>query len=137
MTGADDLLALAKAAERERHLEQAAEFYGRAMRLLDDAGELMQAAQAARQLAELEMQMGRLDDAALRIANVLLMYRAREVPRLEMANTLRVAALIDIERGFRDEARQFWSEARAMYAREGAEKGMAEAQRWLARLANA
>lgn len=137
MKGADDLLALAKAAKRERRLEQAAEFYRRAVDLLDSSGDLMRAAHSARHLAEIEMEAGHLEEASLRIAEVLLFYRGREVSRLEMANTLRVAALIDERRGFRQEARQLWSEAREMYAREGIQTGVAEAQQRLARLASA
>lgn len=137
MTGADDLLALAKAARRERRLEQAAEFYRRAVNVLDHSGDFLRAAHSARHLAEIEMEAGHLEEASLRIAEVLLFYRGREVARLEMANTLRVAALIDERRGFRDEARQLWREVRAMYAREGIQAGVAEAQQRLARLANA
>lgn len=137
MTGADELLGLARAARRERRLEEAAELYRSAMDALDGAAELMRAAHTARQLAEVEMELGRMEEASLRIAEVLLYYRGREVPRLEMANTLRVAALVDERRGFREEARMLWTEARDMYAREGIQTGVAEAQQRLARLANA
>ena len=137
MIGPDDLVDLAKAAERERRLQQAAEFYQRAIDQLDSAGDLMRAAHVARHLAEIELNGGNVEEASLRIAQVLLFYRGRQVPRLEMANTLRVAALIDEKRGFRDEAREFWIEALQMYAREGVDAGVAEAKRRLARLANA
>lgn len=137
MTGADELVLRAKAAVRTRRLDEAAELYWRALDAFEASGQPMRAAQMATHLAEVELEADRLEEASLRIAEVLLFYRGREVPRLDMANTLRLAALVDEKRGFRDEARRFWSEAREMYAREGVHTGVAEAQRRLARLANA
>ncbi|HSU19948.1 MAG TPA: hypothetical protein VLI45_09425 [Acidobacteriaceae bacterium] len=137
MSGADELIARAKAAVRRRRLDEAAELYWRALEAFEASGQPMRAAHIARHLAEVELEAGRLEEASLRIAAVLLFYRGRQVRRLEMANTLRIAALIDEKRGFRDEARQLWSEVREMYAREGVEEGVAEARKRLVRLANA
>ena len=137
MTDGDDLIALGKDARRQGRLEDAAEYYRRAVDAFDAQGELMRGIHAVRQLAEIEMEAGRLEEASLRIAEVLLFYRGREVPRLEMANAVRVAAMVDEKRGFKEEARLLWSEVRELYEREGVRDGVVEAQRRLMRLANA
>ena len=137
MADGEQLVGLAKTAKRQGRLDDAAEYYRRAVEAFDDAGEGMRGIHAARHLAEIELDRGQLEEASLRIAEVLLFYRGREVPRLEMANALRVAALVDERRGFRDEARLLWMEARELYEREGVKDGVLEAHRRLTRLANA
>jgi tetratricopeptide (TPR) repeat protein len=137
MTDGEHLVSRGKAAKRRGQLKDAAEYYRRAVDAFDAVGDLMRGIHAARHLAEIDLDAGHLEEATLRIAEVLLFYRGREVPRLEMANTLRVAALVDQRRGFRDEARLLWCEARSLYEREGVKDGVVEADRWLMRLANA
>ena len=137
MSGGDELVALGKTARRRGRLDDAAEYYRRAVDAYDAAGEWMRGVHAARHLAEIELEAGRPEEASLRIAEVLLFFRGREIPRLEMANALRVAALVDERRGFKDEARLLWSEARELYEREGVKDGVLEADRRLSRLANA
>lgn len=137
MRNGAELVALGEAARRRRRLDDAAGHFRRAVEAFEDAGEWMRAAKAARCLAEVELEAGSIEAACSEIAAVLLFYRGREVPRLEMAHALRVAAMTDERKGFSNEARHLWGQARELYAREGVAARVTEAERRIRRLGNA
>jgi tetratricopeptide (TPR) repeat protein len=131
MANGDALVELAVIARREGRLKECADRYQQAADTFDSAGELMRGAHAKRHAAEVLLKTGDADGACAGILAVLEFYRTREVGRLELANTLRVAGLAEEGRGEVKAAREFWMEARGLYAAEGIFAGVAEADRRL------
>jgi hypothetical protein len=91
----------------------------------------MRGAHSARHEAEVLWKTGDADGASTVILAVVEFYSAREVGRLELANTLRVAGLAEEGRRGRDAARAFWAEARGLYEAEGIDVAVAECERRL------
>jgi tetratricopeptide (TPR) repeat protein len=89
-------------------------------------------AHALRHLGDLLREAGRYSAAALPCAQALSLYRLLPAtPPLELANALRVCALVRDELGEADAATALWREARALYLVAGADEGVAECERRL------
>ena len=129
MASGEASVELAKVARREGRLKECADLYRQATEAFDSAGELMRGAHAARHEAEVLWKTGDAEGACKVILAVLAFYRTREVGRLELANTLRVAGLAEEGRGGWDAARAFWAEARGLYEAEGIDVAVAECER--------
>jgi hypothetical protein len=131
MADGDALVELATVARREGRLKDCADLYVQAADAFDSNGELMRGAHARRHVADVLVGAGDACAARAIILRVLEFYRTREVGRLELANTLRVAGLAEEGCGGRDVARLIWTEARDLYAAEGIDAAVAECDRRL------
>ena len=131
MASGEDLVEFAKSERRVGRLKECAEIYQQAADVFDSTGELMRGAHAKRHAAEVLLQTGDVAGACAGILAVLEFYRGREVGRLELANTLRVAGLAEEGCGGRDAARVFWAEARGLYEAEGIDVAVTECERRL------
>ena len=73
--------------------------------------------------------MGRPADGESFALEAIAIHRNQEpLPRLHLANGLRVAALIKETAASGDEALRFWAEARDLYRRAGIEAGVTESE---------
>jgi hypothetical protein len=131
MAGGEDLVERAKSERRAGRLKECAALYQKAADMFDSTGELMRGAHAKRHAAEVLLHTGDAAGACAGILAVLEFYREREVVRLELANTLRVAGLAEEGCSRRDAARVFWAEARGLYEAEGIDVAVAECDRRL------
>jgi hypothetical protein len=134
MASGEALVERAKGERRAGRLKECADLYRQAADAFDSKGDLMRGAHAKRHAAEVLLQTGDAAGACAGILAVLEFYREREVVRLELANTLRVAGLAEEGCGRRDAARVFWAEARGLYGAEGIDVAVVEADRRLKRL---
>jgi hypothetical protein len=135
MASGEALVERAVSERRAGRLKECAALYQKAADMFDSTGELMRGAHARRHAAEVLWKTGDADGACVRILAVLEFYRTREVGRLELANTLRVAGLAEEGCSRRDAARVFWAEARGLYEAEGIDVAVAECERRLKGLA--
>jgi hypothetical protein len=131
MANGEALVERAKGERRAGRLRECADLYQQAADAFDFNGEVMRGAHAKRHAAEVLLHTGDAAAAHARILAVLGFYREREVGRLELANTLRVAALAEEGCGHVAEARMFWEETRGLYEAEGIDPGVAECERRL------
>jgi tetratricopeptide (TPR) repeat protein len=115
----------AKHARRERLYENARQGYLAAVEVCRASGDVRVLAHTLRHLGDIEREMGRMDDAKIHLVEALDIARREEVAPLELANTVRVLALIRD-----DEA--LWREAHALYVRANVPPGIAETARRLA-----
>jgi len=110
----------------ESHYRTATELY----RNLDDRINL---AHAARHVADILREMGRIAAAGPFIQEAIDIYRAQKpLPQLHLANALRVAALLQEQAGCDAEALPLWMEANALYRAVGVDAGVAESRAHLA-----
>jgi hypothetical protein len=118
----------AKHARGERRYEDARHGYLAAVEVCRASGDARLLAHTLRHLGDIEREMARMGDAEIHLVEALNIARREEVAPLELANTIRVLALI---RG--DEA--LWREAHGLYVRTNVPAGIAETARRLAALA--
>ena len=133
----DDCVIEAKSARRQGRLVDATALYVEAAESFLAEQDMARWAHALRHAAELAIRAG--DTAAgLRDAQaVVAYYRSSPPTALEMANALRVEAMAEAAMGATANAKQHWSEARALYVDAGVVDGVAEADRRVAVLASA
>ena len=95
-------------------------------------------AHALRHVADVARQEGQLETAETAIAEVVGMYRERAPggPQagLEMANALRVLALVKQQMGSKAAARALWQETLPLYRAAGVKAGVEEAEKRLLEL---
>ncbi len=121
----------AKKAWRDGKFAESADFYRRSAEVFDASGDFVRGAYAARHQAEALLKAGDAAGASDCILEIVRFYRAQErqgqdVGRLEMANALRVAGLVEEARGNLKDAEGYWGEARVGYLAEGVEAGVEE-----------
>jgi len=124
-----ELVELGQQARNEGRIGEALELYVSAADLLLEGEELVRWAHALRHVADLQLQQGRVEEARQSIEAVTVFYRTNGTGALEMANTLRIAALVEEVAGKNEVATDLWSEAADLYAECGVEAGVAEARR--------
>jgi hypothetical protein len=126
MADMEQWVAEAKTARQEGRLKDAAELYERAASAETDA---LRAEHARRHAAEIWIKNGQVNEGRAAIAQVMQVYRARNVSGLELANALRVQGLAAEAAGELAEAVAAWSEAGRLYEAVGVAEGVAEAKR--------
>ncbi len=109
MASGEALVERAVSERRAGRLKECAALYQKAD-MFDSTGELMRGAHARRHVADVLVGAGDASAALPIILGVLEFYRTREVGRLELANTLRVAGLAEEGCGGRDGAAGLWAE---------------------------
>jgi len=131
MASADELVLMGREARAKEDRAGAAAFYEQAVEAYERAGDAKRAMYALRHAAALRLQVHEVEVAREAIGRVLRVYREHGVEGLELANTLRVAALAEEAAGEKAAAREYWVEARGLYQDEGVEAGAFEAGRRL------
>jgi tetratricopeptide (TPR) repeat protein len=121
----------AQAARDRGDRKEALRFYIEAMAAAQKAGDLKAQMHHARHAGDLYRELGQYDEAYAFISIALGCYRDNPPGDLELANTLRVAALID--EMYVDNGRQaeLWREAGDLYAKVGVQVGVDECTRRL------
>ncbi len=115
--------------------DKAIESYDEAISLLRSAGNTLDLAHAIRHLGNIHRRAGRFDEARACYDEALPMCRASdEISDLDLANTIRVVALLDGVTGNRLAAERLWTEARELYERTGIREGVEECEANLAAL---
>lgn len=128
---ADSLVERGRLARGEKRNADAAEFYEQAAKIFERLGIVTRSMHCLRHSAEIWLQAGEAARAQQQIAVVLQTYREHGADDLEMANTLRVSALVQEAAGDTASARSLWTEAREIYAAEEVQAGIEEADRHL------
>jgi tetratricopeptide (TPR) repeat protein len=121
-----ELRRVADRARHERHYEEARNGYLTAIDVCRASGDARLLGHTLRHLGDIEREMGRTDDAEAHCAEALEIARREGVAPLELANTIRVLALLRD-----DEA--LWREAHDLYVSANVEAGVAETARHLAK----
>jgi len=129
MVSADELVLKGREARAQEDRAGAAAFYEQACAAYELAGDAKRAMHSLRHAAELRLQVHEVEAAREEIGRVLRVYRDHGVGELELANTLRVAAMAEEAAGEKVAAREMWVEARVLYQDEGVEAGAFEAGR--------
>lgn len=116
--------------ERDRgNDEDAAACYGEAVGLYRGLSDRPGLAYAIRHQADILRELGRLAEAEPLAAEGLAAYRALNSSPLDLANMLRVCALLKKDLGDNAEARRLWEEAGDLYKAARVQAGVDEAQR--------
>ena len=131
MRSAEELVELGRRARDAGRVEEALGFYVRAVEAFEGEGNGVRAEHSRRHVADLERELGRLEDARRDIGMVIAFYREHGAGTLEMGNTLRIAALVETAAGRVEEARGYWVETLAMYEEVGVATGVDECRRRL------
>jgi tetratricopeptide (TPR) repeat protein len=121
-----ELRRIADQARHEHRYEDARSDYLDAVDICRASGDARLLAHTLRHLGDIEREMGRKDDAEVHCAEALEIARREGVAPLELANTIRVLALLRD-----DEA--LWREAHDLYVSVNVEAGVAEAANALLR----
>lgn len=125
-----DLLDDAHAIRAAGRTERARELYVEAVEAARRAGEPGLLAHALRHVSDLDREAGRADQALSAAEEAVGLYRAQpDIPRLDLANALRLAALA--REALARPATEAWREAGDLYADLDIEAGVAEAERHL------
>jgi tetratricopeptide (TPR) repeat protein len=126
---ADTHVALGKVERDLKQNQPAVSHYRSAAELYRVRNESMKVAHAVRHVADILREMGKLDEAEPFTMEAITIYRSQEpLPRMSLANALRVAALLKEEEQTPDEALRFWTEAKELYEFEGIHAGTAESE---------
>jgi tetratricopeptide (TPR) repeat protein len=116
--------------ERDRGREEdAAACYLEAANIYRGLGEQEGLAYAVRHACDILRELGRLAEAEPLGAEGLAAYRALNAPPLDLANMLRVCALLKEDLGDAAEAKRLWAEAGALYQTARVDAGVEEAKR--------
>jgi tetratricopeptide (TPR) repeat protein len=112
--------------------EHALSLYEEAVALSREADDGLLLAHTVRHLGDLHRETGRTADAAHCYREALSLYgAAADPPPLDVANTLRPAAILKEAEGDTEAAQQFWTEARRLYQLAGVPQGVRECERRL------
>jgi tetratricopeptide (TPR) repeat protein len=126
---ADIYVALGKVERDLKQNQPAVSHYRSAAELYRARNETMKLAHAVRHVVDILREMGKLDESEPFTMEAIAIYRRHEpLPRMSLANALRVAALLKEEEQIPDEALRFWTEARELYRLEGVHAGAAESE---------
>jgi len=124
-----------KAARDAGDLPEALRAYWIAAAALRVVSEPLRLAHTIRHIADIQRQMGELDDAKANYAEALAIYRSNlSTSILDLANTLRGFALLMQQLDDPAAATAMWQEARALYNAVSVQAGVDEADRRLAAL---
>lgn len=119
-TPSDLAFALTRLGQIERdlqHLDAARQHYQEAASIYRQTGDTVTLAHTVRHLGDIHQDAGRGDLAAPWYEEALKLYRSsRHVRRGDLANALRSMAIHKEAAGDLERARQFWLEARTLYA---------------------
>jgi tetratricopeptide (TPR) repeat protein len=122
----------------ERDLNQnepALNHYCSAAEIFRQVNNQMSLAHAARHIADILREMGRQRQAEPFAVDAIGIYRTQNpLPRLHLANGLRVAALLNEDMQNHDTSLRCWAEARDLYRQEGIDAGVAESAMHIASL---
>jgi hypothetical protein len=131
MQTAAEWVELGRRARGAGRIEEALWCYTEAMGAAHDAGDLPGLMHPGRHAADLHRELGNFEEAYVLISVTLGFYRENPPTDLELANTLRSAALAD--EAYEDNGRReaLWREARDLYARAGVQAGVDECQNHL------
>jgi tetratricopeptide (TPR) repeat protein len=132
MQTAAELIEMGQQARNAGRTEEALALYERAVAAFEAEGDLVRAAHTRRHSADLQREMGRIEEARRSIGAVTAFYRAHGTGTLELGNTLRIAALVEAADGRDEEARVLWMETLELYEEVGVAAGVAECRRRLA-----
>ena len=115
--------------------EPALSHYCSAAEIYRQVNNQMSLAHAARHIADILREMGRPDEGEPFVLQAIGVYRSQEpLPRLHLANGLRVAALLTEKMERNQEALRFWAEARELYEQVGVDAGVVESELHIASL---
>jgi tetratricopeptide (TPR) repeat protein len=135
---ADDLLDRARAARRERRLDEAVLRYEQAIAILRGAADPFRLAHAIRHLGDVHVEAGRAASAEPHYREALSLYRSHpDAPTLDRANAIRSVALFEEQRGRVEEASDLWREAYGLYAELDVQSGVKESAARIERLRKA
>jgi tetratricopeptide (TPR) repeat protein len=126
-----ELVQRGRAARRSGQTAEALPLYAKAAEILRREGDLVRWAHTARHCAELQVELGRVEEARAGIEAVIGFYQEKNPGTLEMANALRIAALADEAAGRGAEARERWTETMALYEQVGVQAGVDECRKHL------
>ena len=132
---AQELIEEGRAARREGRLDVARDRYQAAAEVLREADAPLRLAHTVRHVADIQSELGELEQAHANFADALAIYRAQaDTGKLDLANTLRGYALLLEKLEDAAAARAMWEEARELYNAVGVQAGVDEAERQLHRL---
>jgi tetratricopeptide (TPR) repeat protein len=118
--------------------ESASSHYRTAAEIYRSVNEQMNLAHAVRHVADILRAMGRTAEAVPFILEAIAIYRVQQpLPRLHLANALRVAALLKEQTQSDTGALPLWLEARDLYRAAGVDAGVAESRAHLAAIRRA
>jgi len=128
MTNADELAKAGKLARIRGEHAEALRCYVDAMAAFHEAGDLAGQMHHGRHAADLHRKLGNLEEAHVLISVTVGFYRENPPSDLELANALRIAALVD--ESFEDDGRcaALWREAASLYEKVGVQEGVDEAE---------
>jgi tetratricopeptide (TPR) repeat protein len=131
--GADPGDALARLGQLERNegnTDAAIALYREAADVARSEGAPLRLAHRLRHIGDIYREAGDAERAGLYYGEALTLYRADpEPPGLDLANLLRPLALLREAQNLPGAARQFWTEAHALYDRAGVSAGVDECTR--------
>ena len=132
MQSAAEIVELGRKARNAGNIADALKFYNAAVEAFESEGDPVKAEHSRRHSADLQLELGQIDEARESIGKVIAYYRANGTGTLEMGNTLRIAALVEAAAGDTETARGFWVETLARYEEVGVQAGIDEVRRRLA-----
>ena len=123
-------------ARKSGALDNAAQFYSRALAIRREIGIPLDIAHTARHLGDIYRQSGDLSQSEQFLAEAIQLYRANLGTKiLDLANALRPLALLKSAQGDHKAARLLWSEAKSLYSSINVAPGVDECNRQLSSLA--
>jgi tetratricopeptide (TPR) repeat protein len=126
-------VAIGKVARDLKEYQPAVSHYRTAAELYRGVNHEMGLAHAVRHVADILREMNRDEEAEPFILEAIELYRDQQpLPRLDLANSLRVAALLKEQTGLIADALPLWLEARNLYREAGVDAGVAESRAHLA-----
>ena len=135
---ADLVNALGKLGHIEMDLhrwDEARELYEEAIKICGDTGDSLGMAHKTRHLGDVHRHTGRVDDARACYQKALSLYRNyQDPPKCDLANAVRMVAIVEEELGHVDQARQLWTEVRELYQAVNVQDGVDECSDRLAGL---
>ncbi|HEY8187392.1 MAG TPA: tetratricopeptide repeat protein [Pyrinomonadaceae bacterium] len=130
--------ALRTLGELERRTPDADEarlHYEEAVAIFREEGEPLRLAHTIRHLGEVHYESGRPDLAEPCYLEALALYRSHEhAAPLDLANAIRVLAVLKTNRGESEEATSLWQEAHDLYTRCNVSSGLAESMARMAQI---
>lgn len=131
MQSASELTELGQDARNAGRTAEALVWYEQAVAAFEAEGEVRRAAHARRHSADLQREVGLVEEARRSIGVVVAFYRENGTGALEMANSLRIAALVEEDIGAKGAARGMWAEALGLYDEAGVQVAVDECRRRL------
>lgn len=131
---AKSLTALGRIERDRQNLDAATKHYSEAEAVFRDAGDAAGLAHALRHLSDLHREQGCIEPAQTACMEAIRLYRDDpNTPPLDLANSLRVMALVKEMAGDHVQSRSIWEEARTNYAAAQVHEGVVECDSHLAK----